>query len=91
MLEINEIIDNDFLNKDVSKLVEGDYYLFHVEHIEGCTYNYFYKDGIVFIGSFHYESDTDGMVEKFEYTKGTLEDCLKELIGEIECTRLTGL
>ena len=41
------IEDNDFLNTDVSELVDGDYYLFHLTNDE----MYIYKDGVVCINN----------------------------------------
>ena len=41
------IEDNDFLNTDVSELVEGDYYLFHLTNDK----MYIYKDGVVCVNT----------------------------------------
>ena len=39
--------DNDFLSTDVSELVKGDYYLFHLTNDKMCIY----KDGVVCVNS----------------------------------------
>ena len=71
-ITVNEIVDNQFMDKDVSELVNGDFYLFHVT--EGDTpedtVTYFYKDGVVF-----YSSIGDvGEVIKVVYRKGSLQE-----------------
>lgn len=72
---INEIIDNEFMTKDVSELVKGDYYLFHVEQ-DGDNYKaYFWKDGVLFC------SDCGGLFFSLEYTKGSLQDFVDNLGG----------
>ena len=71
---INEIIDNDFMTKDVSELVKGDYYLFHVEQ-DGDNYKaYFWKDGVLFCSN----SDDSSLLTN-EYTKGTLQEYVDNL------------
>lgn len=72
---INEIIDNEFMTKDVSKLVKGDYYLFHVEQDGDNSFkSYFWKDGVLFC------SDCSGEVlVKLEYTKGSLQEYVDKL------------
>lgn len=73
---INEIIDNEFMTKDVSELVKGDYYLFHVEE-DGDNYKaYFWKDGVLFCPN----SDGSSLITN-EYTKGTLQDFVDTLVG----------
>lgn len=67
------IEDNDFMNTDVSELIEGDYYLFHLTNDE----MYIYKDGVIGI------SDIDLQQEehcyKVSYTSGTLQEFVDNL------------
>lgn len=72
---INEIIDNEFMTKDVSELVKGDYYLFHVEQLEDTFKTYFWKDGALFC------SDSENLLFSIEYTKGTLQEYVDNLGG----------
>ena len=38
VIDCNLIVDDDFMNKDVSELVQGDFYLFRVKTIKHtCT------------------------------------------------------
>lgn len=64
------IEDNDFMNTDVSELVEGDYYLFHLTNDK----MYIYKDGVIGIDlqqeEFHY---------RVPYTSGTLQEFIEGL------------
>lgn len=71
---INEIIDNEFMTKDVSELVKGEYYLFHVEQ-DGDNYRaYFWKDGVLLCYNGY------GVVlTSLEYTKGTLQEYVGNL------------
>ena len=71
---INEIIDNEFMTKDVSELVEGDYYLFHVEQDGDNFKSYFWKDGVLFCSN----SDGSSLITN-EYTKGSLQDYVDNL------------
>lgn len=71
---IKEVIDNEFIAKDVSELVVGDYYLFNTT-IDGV---WFYKDGVVFISYIN----TDKLV-KYEYTSGTLQEFIDNYKGEL--------
>ena len=43
VIDCNLIVDDDFMNKDVSELVQGDFYLFCVKDNK----TYLYKDGRV--------------------------------------------
>lgn len=72
-LEVNEIVDNTFMDKDVSELVKGDFYLFHV----AGDVMYFYKDGVVFYSSVVDESK----VTRVEYNKGSLQEFVDGLGG----------
>ena len=80
MLEINEIIDNDFLTKDVSELVVDDYYLFDMQDTPNGVKLYFYKDGIVFV-NVHTEVNDCNIIDKFEYTSGSLQELVEKLNG----------
>ena len=72
--DIKLIEDNDFLDKDVSELVVGDFYLFHIDKEDKF---YFYRDNVVYTGIVTKES-----VEKCShivYKSGTLRDFIKNL------------
>lgn len=74
-IDVNEIIDNDFMTKDVSELVKGDYYLFHVEQDGDASFkSYFWKDGVLFCGN----SDGSSLITN-KYTKGTLQEYVDNL------------
>lgn len=85
MLDINEIIDNDFLTKDVSELIVEDYYLFDMQDTPNGVKLYFYKDGIVFVNVFtningiYGDSDAVSIINKFEYTSGSLRELVEKL------------
>lgn len=85
MLEINEIIDNDFLTKDVSELIVEDYYLFDMQDTPNGVKLYFYKDGIVLVNVFtnvnglHTEVDDCNVIDKFEYTSGSLQELVEKM------------
>ncbi len=77
--QINLIEDNNFLNTDVSDLVTGDFYLFHIENSSGQIY--FYKDGRIFSTIISGESVDDiGIVLNIAYTKGTLQEYIDRSI-----------
>ena len=68
------IEDNDFLNKDVSELVVGDFYLFHIDKEDKF---YFYKDNVIYVGNVTKEG-----VENFShivYKHGTLNEFVNNL------------
>ena len=72
--DIKLIEDNDFLDKDVSELVVGDFYLFHIDKEDKL---YFYKDKIVYVGKVTKEG-----VEKCSrivYKHGTLNEFVNNL------------
>lgn len=85
MLELNEIIDNDFLTKDVSELIVEDYYLFDMQDTPNGVKLYFYKDGIVFVNVFtnvngvYTDSDDVSIIDKFEYRSGSLQELVEKL------------
>lgn len=72
MLDINEIIDDTFQDKNVSELVAGDYYLFAVVN----EVIYFYKDFEVFGSSLR---EDESRVITFKYKEGNLRDLAKYL------------
>ena len=78
MLELNEIIDDEFLTKDVSELVVEDYYLFDMQDTANGVKLYFYKDGIVFVSLYSNIDDTS-IIDKFEYTSGSLQELVEKL------------
>ena len=76
--DVNLIEDDNFLNKDVSELVVEDYYLFDMQDTANGVKLYFYKDGIVFV-SLHSNIDETSIVDKFEYTSGSLQELVEKL------------
>lgn len=76
-LTINEIVDNNFMDKDVSELVKGDFYLFHLSDTSEGVVTYFYRDGLVFYSCV----DDDSKVTKVVYRKGTLQEFVDSLEG----------
>lgn len=71
---INEIIDDEFMTKDVSELVKGDYYLFHVEQDGDNHKAYFWKDGVLLCCSCSGE-----VLLKLKYTQGSLQEYVDNL------------
>ena len=76
--DVNLIDDGNFLNKDVSELIAEDYYLFDVKDTSNGVNLYFYKDGIVFV-SVYTDSDDVIVINKFEYTSGSLQELVEEI------------
>ena len=74
--DVNLIEDDDFLNKDVSELIVEDYHLFDVQDTTNGVNLYFYKDGIVFVSAYT-DSDDVSIVNKFEYTSGSLQELVE--------------
>ena len=72
-LDCNLIVDDDFMNKDVSELVQGDFYLFCVKDNK----TYLYKDG--YIGVAYLDSCGDESCYSAEYSKGTLQEYVDSL------------
>jgi len=68
VIDCNIIVDDDFMNKDVSELVQGDFYLF----CDKDNKTYLYKDGRVGVAYF----DTKGNEGYYSatYTEGTLQE-----------------
>lgn len=77
-LDVNLIEDDNFLNKDVSELVVDDYYLFDMQDTANGVKLYFYKDGIVFVSLYSNIDDTS-IIDKFEYTSGSLQELVEKL------------
>ena len=67
------IVDDDFMNKDVSELVQEDFYLFCVKDNK----TYLYKDGRV--GVVYFDSCGEESFCSVEYSKGTLQEYVDNL------------
>ena len=67
------IEDNDFLNTDVSELVEGDYYLFHLTNDK----MYIYKDGVIGVECIDLQKEEP--YYRVPYTNGTLQEFIEGL------------
>ena len=76
--DVNLIENDNFLNKDVSELIVDDYYLFDVQDTSNGVKLFFYKDGIVFVSVYN-DSDDVSIVNKFEYTSGSLQELVESL------------
>lgn len=77
VIDCNLIVDDDFMNKDMSELVQEDYYLFHVTDNK----TYLYKDGCVSVVYF----DTKGEEWYYSatYSEGTLQDYVDNLVNKL--------
>ena len=67
------IEDNNFLNTDVSELVVGDHYLFHLTNDK----MYIYKDGVVCVNNIDLQQEES--YYRVPYTNGTLQDFIEGL------------
>ena len=67
------IEDNDFLNTDVSELVEGDHYLFHITNDK----MYIYKDGVIRVNNIDLQQEES--YYSVGYTNGTLQEFIEGL------------
>lgn len=76
--DVNLIDDDNFINKDVTELIVDDYYLFDVQDTSTGVKLYFYKDGIVFVSAYT-DSDDVSIINKFEYTSGSLQELVRKL------------
>ena len=76
-LDCNLIVDDDFMNKDVSELVQGDFYLFCVKEDNIGSKTYLYKDGRV--GVAYLDSCDEESFYSAEYSKGTLQEYVDSL------------
>ena len=65
--------DNDFLSTDVSELVEGDHYLFHLTNDN----MYLYKDGVVCVNNIDLQKEESHY--RVPYTNGTLQEFIEGL------------
>lgn len=70
---VTVIEDNDFMNTDVSELVEGDYYLFHLTNDK----MYIYKDGVVCVNNIDLQKEES--FYRVPYTNGTLQEFIQDL------------
>ena len=77
VIECNLIVDDDFMNKDVSELVCSDFYLFHVKDNK----TYLYKDGCV--GVAYLDSCGEESFYSTEYSKGTLQEYVDNLVNKL--------
>jgi len=73
VIECNLIVDDDFMNKDVSDLVSGDFYLFHVKDNK----TYLYKDG--YIGVVYFDTKGEEGHYSTTYSEGTLQEYVDNL------------
>lgn len=78
--EVNEIVDNSFMDKDVSELIKDDLYVFAC--IEDTLY--FYDKGRVFGTFIDNASYSEFTSKPYKYTKGTL----RELCGELQAQKV---
>ena len=65
--------DNDFLSTNVSELVKGDYYLFHLTNDK----MYIYKDGVVCVNNIDLQQEEH--YYHTSYTTGTLQEFIEGL------------
>ena len=77
VIDYNLIVDDDFMNKDVSELVQGDIYLFCVKDNK----TYLYKDEC--IGVAYFDSCGAESFYSAEYSKGTLQEYLDNLVNKL--------
>ncbi len=73
VIDCNLIVDDDFMNKDVSELVKGDYYLFHLTDDK----MYIYKDGVVCVNNIDLQKEES--YDRVPYTNGTLQEFIEGL------------
>ena len=76
VIDCNLIVDDDLMNKDVSELVQEDYYLFHTNGNK----IWLYKDGRV--GVAYLDSCGAESFYSAEYSKGTLQEYVDNLGGD---------
>ena len=77
VIDCNLIVDDDFMNKDVSELVQGDFYLFCVKDNK----TYLYKDGRV--GVAYLDSCGEEGFYSTKYSKGTLQEYVDNLVNKL--------
>ena len=73
VIECNLIVDDGFMNKDVSELVQEDFYLFCVKDSK----TYLYKDG--YIGVAYFDGCGAESFNSVEYRTGTLQEYVDNL------------
>ena len=74
VIDCNLIVDDDFMNKDVSELVQGDFYLFCVKDNK----TYLYKDGRV--GVVYFGTKGKEGCYSATYAEGTLQEYVDSLL-----------
>lgn len=72
-IDCNLIVDDDFMNKDVSELITEDYYLFH----NNGNKTWLYKDGVVVEARIGVNGDESAF--GVPYTSGTLQEYVDSL------------
>lgn len=72
--DVNLIEDDYFLDKDVSTLVTGDFYLFHIDKNDVV---YFYKDDAIWSGK--YDENNFELYTRIKYNSGTLNMYIETL------------
>ena len=75
--DCNLIVDDYFMNKDVSELVQGDFYLFCVKDNK----TYFYKDG--YVGVVCVDTKENEEYYSATYTEGTLQEYVDNLVNKL--------
>ncbi len=73
----NLIVDDDFMNKDVSELVQEDFYLFCVKDNK----TYLYKDGVVVESGIGVNGNESAF--GVPYTSGTLQEYVDNLLTKL--------
>ena len=76
-LDCNLIVDDNFMNKDVSELITEDYYLFHTNGNK----IWLYKDGMVVEAGIGVNGDESA--SGVPYTSGTLQGYIDNLVNEL--------
>ena len=76
-LDCNLIVDDNFMNKDVSELITEDYYLFHTNGNK----IWLYKDGVVVEAGIGVNGNESAF--GVPYTSGTLQEYVDNLVNEL--------
>ncbi len=77
VIDCNLIVDDDFMNKDVSELVQGDFYLFCVRDDR----TYLCKDG--YSGVAYFDGCGEDSFYSIEYSKGALQEYVDNLVNKL--------
>ena len=77
VIDCNLIVDDDFMNKDVSELVQVDFYLFH----NNGNKIWLYKDGVVVEAGIGVNGDKSHFC--VPYTWGTIQGYVDNLVNEL--------